>query len=315
MRLGVAYYGSYLPWHLKRDLNDISSIGCDDVLLTLQENDFAVFTGKVRFAAKIAHEAGLKAIANFWGFARMLGGGRMSNLLTESVEWWQVNREGQRIGLGCMNNPKIIEAVNKMIEEVATNEYDGIFIDEPTRSNCFCQYCKEKFRREFGGSLLSATPNELEEFRSKSVIDFLDEVCSYTKSLDPKLETATCVMPRDADLWERTVKITALDNFGTDPYWLLWGKPVSYVAELTDTIVKLCRRNRKKSLMWILCWKIPSGKEEEIYEAMISCAEKRPDAIYAWSYKAGLGTYEESDNPDKAWSTLIRAYRYIKENM
>lgn len=312
IRLGVSYYGSYLPWHLDKDLKDILDSGCDDVLVTLQENDFKVFRGKVQLTAKTAHKIGLKAIANFWGYACMLGGGRISTLLTDNPEAWQVNKEGKKIGLGCMNNPVVFDTLIDMVKDASSYEFDGFFIDEPTKAECFCQHCQGEFRSSYGGSLFQAEPKELNEFRSRSVIEFLEKVCSEVKKLDQKLETSTCIMPKDENLWGDTVKTSTLDYFGTDPYWLRRDKPITFVAESTRNVIDLCRRQGKKSLMWIQCWKIPKGKEEEIYEATMLCAKEKPDAIYAWSYKGGLGTYEESDNADKAWFSLVSAYKEIK---
>lgn len=312
IRLGVAYYGSYMPWHLKTDLEDIYDSGCDDVLVTLQENDFTVFRGKVQLTARMAHEIGLKAVANLWGYACMLGGGRVSKLLTDNTETWQVNGEGKRVGMGCMNNPTVLSTMMDMVRDAASYEFDGFFIDEPTRADCFCQRCQEKFKSIYGSSIFQAEPTELNEFRSKSVVEFLEEVCDRVKDIDPKIETSTCIMPKDESLWEGAVGIRNLDYFGTDPYWLLMARPIMYVAESTRTVVELCRRHGKKSLMWVLCWKVPKGKEDEVYEAALLCAEEKPDVMYAWSYRGGLGTYEESDDAEKAWTRLVSAYREIK---
>jgi len=313
VRLGVSYYGSYLPWHLETDLKDIYDSGCDDVLVTLQENDFKVFRGKVQLTAKIAHKIGLKAVANFWGYACMLGGGRVSWLLTGNPETWQVNREGKKVGMGCMNNPVILSTLIGMVKDAASQEFDGFFIDEPTRAECFCQYCQERFRSIYGSSLFQVEPRKLNEFRSRSVTEFLEKVCDEVKGIDPKLETSTCIMPKDETLWKDAAKIRNLDYFGTDPYWLLSGEPITFVAESTRNVVDLCQRYGKKSLMWILCWKVPKGKEKEIHEATLLCAKEKPNAIYAWSYRGGLGTYEESDDADKAWSSLISAYKELKK--
>jgi len=312
VRLGVSYYGSYLPWHLETDLKDIHNSGCDDVLVTLQENDFQVFRGKVQLTANIAHKIGLKAIGNFWGFACMLGGGHLSKILTDDAETWQVDKEGRKVGVGCMNNPPVVNALMDVARDAASYEFDGFFIDEPTTAECFCKHCQEKFEADYGGSLFHAARNELEEFRSRSVTDFLKEICNEVKEIDSKLETSTCIMPKDKSLWEAAAKIRSLDYFGTDPYWLLMAKPIDFVAESTRSVVELCRRYGKKSLMWVLCWKVPKGREKEIYNATLLCAQERPDAIYAWSYRGGLGTYEESDDPDKAWASLVSAYMEIK---
>jgi len=225
VRLGVSYYGSYLPWHLETDLKDIYDSGCDDVLVTLQENDFKVFRGKVELTAKMAHKIGLKAVANLWGYACMLGGGNVSRILTDNLGTWQVNREGKKAGMGCMNNPIIVSTLLDIVEDAASYEFDGFFIDEPTTAECFCQHCQEKFRSNYGGSLFRAEPRQLKEFESRSLIEFLEGVCDKVKDIDPKLETSTCIMPKDESLWEDAAKITNLDYFGTDPYWLLMAKP------------------------------------------------------------------------------------------
>jgi len=312
LRLGVSYYGSYLPQHIQTDLSDIYDSGCDDVLVTLQGNDFKVLRGKVQLTAKIAHKIGLKAIANFWGYACMLGGGDVSKILTDDPETWQVSGEGRKIGMGCMNNPVVLNTLIDMLRDAASYEYDGFFVDEPTRAECFCQYCQAKFKSGYGVSLSQAAKDELEEFRSRSVIEFVEEICNKVKEIDPKLETSTCIMPKDQSLWEDATKIRNLDYFGTDPYWLLMGKPIDFVAESTRAVVELCRRQGKKSLMWVLCWRVPMGKEKQIHRATLLCAQEKPDAIYAWSYRGGLGTYEESDDAEKTWASLVSAYREIK---
>ena len=197
VKLGVAYMGSYLPWHLEQDLEDIYNSGCDEVLVNLQENDFHYQWGKAQFSARIAHKIGLKAIVNFWGYACMLDGGGMSKLLTDNPESWQVNREVRRIGVGCMNNPAVYSTLMEMTEDAASHDFDGFFIDELNRDECFCKHCQEGYKREYSASIFEATPKNLLQFRRRLVVKFIERVFKGVKAIDPRLETLTCIMPKD----------------------------------------------------------------------------------------------------------------------
>ncbi|MGQ9629904.1 MAG: hypothetical protein ACUVXI_06240 [bacterium] len=313
MRLGIAYLGSYLPQHLDMDLEDIKNMGCDDVVITLAENDFRILTGKVRFAAKIAHDHGLRIIANFWGYACAFGGGRVSKLLTERPDVWQVDRDGNPVGMGCPNNETLRENLVRMVEECLEYEYDGFFWDEPTKYNCYCKSCQSKYEAKYGHPLPKEDTAELREFREESIADFVNYMSDKVKELDPTKITSTCVMPTDRESWESVASIPSLDIFGTDPYWLCFKRDLSFVSESAREIVKICRKYGKTSNLWVQCWKVPQSKEGEVYEASLLCAREKPDSIYAWSYMGGLGSNEECDDPSKAWENLKRAYREIRE--
>ena len=312
MKLGIAYIGAFLPEHLRLDLADIRGIGCDELLITLAENDFHITQGKVQFAPAIAHDLGLRILANFWGLACAFGGGRVSRLLTDNPDVWQVLRDGSRKGEGCMNHPALLQRAREMVDTCVAAGYDGFFWDEPTVQHCYCRHCCEEYLKAYGGDLLQAAPEQVHAFRQHSIVRYVQGMSEYVKAQRADLETATCVMPIDQEAWEPTARIAALDTFGTDPYWECFGKPPSWVTESTRETLAICRRYGKRSLMWLQGWRMPRGREDEIEKAGRLIAAEQPDALYTWAYRASEGTNETSQDPRRAWEVIVRTYRALK---
>lgn len=312
MKLGMAYMGAYLPEHLRNDLTEMRRTGCDEVIITLSENDFHVLQGKVRFAPRIAHDLGLRLLANFWGFACAFGGGRVSRLLTERIDCWLVRRDGRLQGEGCMNHPALLQRGREMVDECVSRGYDGFFWDEPTRQDCYCGHCRRLFREQSGEELTAAEPARVEAFRMQSVSGYVDAMSGYVKSVRGDLETSTCVMPHDEAAWDATARIGSLDTFGTDPYWMHFGWPLPRVTDCTRAVVDLCRRRGKRSMVWLQGWLVQAGREVEIEEAARRIAAERPDALYTWSYRASMGSDETSADPVRCWDEIVRVYGMLR---
>jgi len=312
MKLGMAYYGAYLPEHLHADLAAMREMGCDEVLITLAENDFHIFPGKVRSAPAIAHDLGLRIVANLWGFACAFGGGRVSRLLTDNPDVWQVRRDGSRKGEGCMNHPALRRRAEEMVEMCAGLGYDAYFWDEPTVQDCYCEHCQAAYAAAGGRNLHAAGPDEVHAFRQASIASYVEGMSAFVKRLDARFETATCVMPTDEAAWEATAAIAPLDTFGTDPYWECFGQDMAWVSEKTRATVELSRRYGKRSLMWLQAWRMPAGREGEIEQAAQAIAAEAPDALYTWGFRAGEGTNEACEDPAAAWAAVVRAYRELR---
>lgn len=313
MRLGVAYYGSHLRSHLREDLGEIKEIGCDDVVITLSENDMAYFPGKAKFAKQVADEMGLRIFAVPWGFGNLFGGGRISKFVLDRPETMQIDLSGEAKGVGCYNNPIFQNKYNEFIRQISELEYNGILIDEPTSIDCYCDSCKKRYKSMYDGDLVSADPEEIEKFRKDSVINFVKNVLSFITKNNVDLITQIAMMPTDKELWERIASLSALDIMGVDPYWLVKGrqKDFSWFEALSEEGVRVSRQKGKKSLIWINCWNIPKGDEEQIYKGIVRASEFDPDMIYAWSFKGAAGTSETCDDPVSAWNSLIRGYREL----
>ena len=93
-------------------------------------------------------------------------------------EWAMINCDGKKIagdlgsryGLCCPNNPGYREFVKIQIKEMADFfDFDGIFFDMPFwPCNCYCKYCKERFKSEYG---LDSLPKDINDFNWDKNVD------------------------------------------------------------------------------------------------------------------------------------------------
>jgi hypothetical protein len=312
MELGVSYITAHLPDHIEADMRQLRDIGCTEVLFAIQENHIHTLTGAVRFGAGIAREHGLRPYVVVWGYANTFGGGRMSVAMLSDPEMWRVKRDGTPVAFACLNNPKLVDRFIEITDMCRANGYEGMFVDEPTVQECFCPHCRQAFYESCGKDLpASEGTEEHEAFRKATVARYTDHLCKRVKALDPSLKTIACVMPHDSDCFEAVASIPELDIFGTDPYWLAGGSPLKKAIRETEMVKEICKRKGKTSQVWLNCWRIPAGREEEIYTGGKALAEVGCDSMYTWSFRGGLGTNEACDNPELAWASVCRLYREL----
>ncbi|MHB1294871.1 MAG: hypothetical protein ACYC4R_07715 [Anaerolineae bacterium] len=314
MELGVSYVPSHLPQHLDTDMRHLRGIGCTEVLVTLQENHLVHLTGAVQFGAQIAQEYGIRPYAVIWGFANTFGGGPMSLVMLNDTDLWRVAADGSRMPRACLNNPKLLDRFMEYAAQCRACGYQGVFVDEPTPQVCFCHNCREQFAQAYGRDLATAvgTP-AYEAFTRDTVRNYTDTLCKRVKALDPDYKTIACVMPVDRECFEAVAAISELDIFGTDPYWLVSNGRMTIEDAVADAeLVKaICRQNGKASQIWLNCWRIPAGQEDEIYRGGKRLAAVGCDALYTWDYMGGLGTDEACDRPEVAWAALSKLYREL----
>lgn len=312
MDLGVSYIAAHLPDHIEADMKHLKAIGCTEVLFALQENHVVTLTGAVRFGAKIAKENGLRPYVVVWGYANTFGGGRMSKVMLEDLGMWRVAKDGTRVALACLNNPRLVDRFIEITDVCRANGFEGMFVDEPTIQECFCEHCRNAFSDAFGKDLLASEgTEEYQTFQKDTVSRYTDALCKRIKVLDARQKTIACVMPHDRECFEAVASIPELDIFGTDPYWLVGGEPLEKAVADTQLVKEICERKGKSSQIWLNCWKIPAGREEEIYTGGKALAEAGCDSMYTWSFRGGLSTDEECDDPPKAWESVCRLYREL----
>ena len=126
-------------------------------------------------------------------------------------------------------------------------------------------------------------------------------------------------MPHDRGFLKMVASIAELDVLGTDPYWLLSNVVMPVPMTLEDAcndaklVKKICEEKNKSSQIWLNCWRIPEGLEEDIYIGGKMLAEVGCDIFCTWSFRGGLGTYEECDKPEKAWNSVVKLYRELSQ--
>ncbi|MCX7796607.1 MAG: beta-galactosidase trimerization domain-containing protein [bacterium] len=142
-----------------------------------------------------AHKEGIKVIIYFnvhW----------LSPKIAEKhKDWAQLRRDGSMIddvyGLGmspCVNSPDYRRWSFQVIRDLAQYDIDGIFLDGPIfiASGCYCQACREKFKRSYGKELPiredweDQTWKEFIEFRYDSITDYMRDASSTLKGIKPE---------------------------------------------------------------------------------------------------------------------------------
>lgn len=120
---------------------------------------------------KIAHGQGFEIYAVLWGYGSTFGGGRISKLLTEHPEVFQIDKNGKMVGAGCLKNPSFGKIYVNYIERLSHYGYDGYLIDEPTPNDCYCPSCQEKYRKIYNEDLPREETCNLRTFRTESALD------------------------------------------------------------------------------------------------------------------------------------------------
>jgi len=306
--------GHHNPKHLETDIHEMKDLRLDDVLVAAQENDFAHFTGKLKFTPKIAADYGLRPIAIFWGALNLFGGGRSSLFLLEHPEGFQVGLDGVRGLYGCYVNPMCASRVEQMIDIIAELGFQGYFVDEakPLR-DCYCASCRTVFQEWYGADLATAQDDRREIFRQRCVVEYVSRIAAYCKANHPQMETMTCLTPLDKEVWNETSQIHDLDNLGTDIYWVNKDNDVEEMTPILNELDTLCKNNGKVHHEWLQCWNVRKGNERRILEQGKVLIREQPDSLYVWAWQGQLGTYESCDDPVTSWQYACEILRAAKD--
>ncbi|MBC7320550.1 beta-galactosidase trimerization domain-containing protein, partial [bacterium] len=144
---------------------------------------------------KSAHREGIRVIIYFnvhWLSPKMA---------ERHKDWVQLRKDGSIIddvyGLGmspCVNSPTYRSWSFQVIKDLANYDIDGIFLDGPIfiASGCYCQACREKFKRLYGKELPTKedwedqTWKEFIEFRYESITDYMRDAYNSLKEVKPE---------------------------------------------------------------------------------------------------------------------------------
>jgi hypothetical protein len=311
-RTGVTYLGQPNPRHLRADLEVLAALGCDDVLLAVQEIDFAYFPGKFRALPPIAADLGLRPVALLWGALNLFGGGRSSQFLLDHPKCHQVGPDGSWRAAGCYNHPDCLAHVLALTDRLLGAGFRGYFIDEPPLLDCWCRACDRLFGEWYGQSLRCADAGRVTAFRRRGVTRYVDAVARHVKAGHPEAETFCCVPPEDRALWPEVATLGPLDNVGTDLYWANTGQDVQEVEPLAGELARLCRAAGKRHHQWLQCWGVRAGNESRVAELGRALCDARPDGLYVWAFEGQVGTSEACDDPPHAWAEACAVLRLAK---
>ena len=334
LRFNITYHPTPYPHAMRKDLIEIAEV-CDGIYLPFAEGQLEYYSNMIKSCIDMAHDLGLIVVADFWGYGNLFACGAMPSLFTVQHPGYNcVSNLGRPVPKSCPNKPAVRAFMKRSIENFV-DKYgaDGVFWDEPnyalagylgtlenTEWLCRCDDCQALFREQHGAEMPTVCDARVEEFRSRTMLSFLSDLCAYTKACGDHLITSTCIMTSDPPQFREAVAQTDhLDIFGIDPYWRP-NQDVSqkdFIDTFTGETVRMGRQHGRLVESWVCAWKLEAGHETDAYRAAKLNAAHDIDYISAWSYRDYV-SWDQCDRPNRAdpeevWKNLKRAYHEIRE--
>jgi len=323
---GVSYYGVMHPDRAEGDFDEMLGHGCNAVLLAVSEFDWWFWRRNVGRIVSTAHERGLRAYVDLWGWGKTLAGEPPSLFLMRDPEHRQVSASGKTYHATCLNHDGFRSFLKQSIGEMAEGtDVDGFFWDEPHYANwndpdwaCRCPTCRGLYEEETGEPMPEELTPEVVAFREHRAVGFLEELSKAVKDSNPSLDVIACLLPTQSPLigitdWGKVASINEIDVIATDPYWFHAGmgreEGLGFFRTLGREGVELAGRHGKRSQLWLQAFRVPKGREGELGEAVGIAKELGADSVFAWPYRAGEGSILASEEPERVWEEIGEAYR------
>ena len=329
MKFGASYFGNRMVKYVAMDMERMKKEGFDYVVHTFSENDYSFYKGTMKDIVSASKEAGLEVWIDPWGVGRVFGGEAFSGFAENNIEECQVLSDKKPIGIACPNSPKFRAFLKEWIDAAYETGADCFFWDEPHFyiSNwlggrkgtwgCTCKYCKEKYYWETNEVFPAQLTQQLIDLKDKWIMEFLTEMMTEVKEKGKK--NVVCIFPSKSGEgimnWDRIAGIKGLDNFGTDPYW--FQMDVDYKKFATECAIKtmdVCKKYNIDSHIWLQGFRVPSGREVELANAVDIYTSQGIKNIAVWGFDACRHmSHLASNDPDTVWNTIINSFQKAKE--
>lgn len=333
IKTGAAYFDSRNPRHAREDLEDMAAHHCTFVVHTFSEFDLYFYSAAVKEIVAISHDLGMEVYVNPWGLGKVFGGIEpLSRFVAEHPEECQRMSDGSHAPAACMHSGPFRSLMRLWVDAAADLGADLVFWDEPhfhydlgsllggsgaaAPWACACGRCGELFRARFGRPLPALLDADAIRFRDDTIAGLLGELAG--RAGERGLGNALCVLPDEnplvgASSWEPLAALPSIRIFGTDPYWLLYDRPVEeYVTGKTRRLLEVCGRHGKEPQAWVQAFMVPGGREREVGRAVEIFAAEGVRNIAAWAYNGTAHMNHKCHDHSKVWEVLGDAYRRVK---
>jgi hypothetical protein len=265
-----------------------------------------------------------------------LGGppGDKSHFLSYHPEAHQVNSDGTidpvRV---CFSSPAYVQFTKDWVDTVYEAGVRKIFWDEPhfadSTSNgirkwtCCCENCKRLFEERYGKPMPAIITPEVDAFRKWTITNYFETVAEYAKSKG--MYNSICVMfsegenaPNFGVALDSNCATPALDNIGSDPYWLGncangYEAVYKYVYTRSHHNLELCEKLHKDHNLWIQTFSNPAENEEEIVAAADAIYDAGARTIFAWGFRGSDSTDYRAISPERTWYATKLAFERITQ--
>jgi N-acetylmuramic acid 6-phosphate etherase len=320
-RAGVSYFGVRIPRHARRDLEDIAARGYTAVLHTFSENDLTYYRGTMAEIVAASHELGLEVQMCPWGVGRTFGGEAESRWVTFHPEACQVLDDGRRVATGCLNNPVYRAFCKEWADAAVEAGTDYVFwdephwtvpehvgVDDPKRWACVCQICAELSGLDLSQGL---TP-EVQQFRERSIVDFLGEVTAHVASRGGK--STICLLPltegpHGVSDWDSIASLPDLSVLATDPYWKNFDEPAgSFVGRFARLLAETSARHDVGAQMWLPSFGLTRDDIPDLEAAIAATRAAGVEDVWTWGYEAcGHMTHLATPDSPLVWEAVTKA--------
>lgn len=325
LKTGYAYHGNRMPRHALVDFKDMAANNANLVVHMFSHTDWDRHKNIMKELLAMSEDCGLETWVDNWG----LGGppGDKSHVLAYYPDAHIIYSNGDMDPVrACLNNPNFRKFTREWIDAV---EYIGgktIFWDEPHQPKkkvgdtvvygCCCPICRKKFEDKYGYSMPLVADENVEAFRTDTIVDYFREVTAYSNSKG--IINTVCVMLGDSHginltNLDRLCSLPTLDNIGSDPYWLGHPgvNPYEFVYRGTQRNLEVSDHFKKDHNIWIQTYNTPRGREEEIIAATEAAYDAGARTIIAWGYYGSESNDYAAKNPEVVRAKTAEAYRRV----
>jgi len=314
VKIGVSYFGNRILEHVKEDMRLLKTVGFDFVVHAYSENDFEFYEKTMHNIVKITKDEGLEVWLNPWGVGGFFGGEAYSAWVGKYPKICQIDSVFEKVPAACPNNEKFRSLIKAWLKSSAESGADFVFWDEPHFYHhfskggvwcCRCPSCVKKYRELYKTKFPLRKTAKIEFFKMESIVDFL---AFATKSAEKEgLRNAVCILPEaDESFLTKIATIPSLEVLATDPYGILFGKPLmDYVKNETMKLKRAADKFDKKIQIWIQAFKVPRDKNKDVIKSMDIPSKFGADTIAIWGYKAcKYMSSIASESPDELWGMI-----------
>lgn len=292
----------------------LKTVGFDFVVHTYSENDFEFYEKTMHDIVGISKEEGLEVWLDPWGVGGFFGGEAYSSWVQKYPQICQIDSIFEKVPAACPNNDKFRKLIRTWIKSVAASGADFAFWDEPHFYQhfskggvwcCTCPSCKQKYQGLYEEHLPMKRSSRVDFFKMESITDFLD--FATREAEDAGLNNAVCLLPEaDEAFLAKVASLPSLSIIGTDPYGVLFGKPLdAFIKDETRKVMRAANKYGKQVQIWIQAFKVPHERNGEIVKAMDIPLSMGVGNIAVWGYKACKHISSIAcEAPDDLWGMI-----------
>lgn len=314
MKFGVSYFGNRIPEHVQTDMHMLKTIGFDFVVHTYSENDFEFYEETMHEIVAITREQDLEVWLDPWGVGGFFGGEAYTAWVQRHPSICQIDSIFEKVPAACPNNEKFRKLIRTWIKSAAKSGAEFAFWDEPHFYQhfskggvwcCRCPSCVKKYKEIYDEDFPMKKTSRVDYFKMESITDFL--AFATEEAQGEGLRNSVCLLPEaDEAFLAKVASLPGLEVIGTDPYGVLFGKPLEpFIKEETRKMQRAAEKFGKRVQIWSQAFRVPHEKHKAVVKAMDIPLKMGVDSIAVWGYKACKHISSiASEGADELWALI-----------